>query len=161
TGRVDVFPRLGSGQSWRGSLLSSPTMSKTRALLGAGRRGTVAALLAGVSLAPAAWAAKPSFADLVANLKSPTPRTRAEAAAALGKSRRRKAVAPLSALVRDPDVKVRMEVVRALGEIRDLEAVPALVTSLQDGEAQIREEALGTIVELYAERDRSGPVERF
>ena len=135
-------------------------MFKTRAIIGAGRLAA-AALLAGVSLAPPAWAAKASFADLVANLKSPTAKTRAEAAAALGKARRREAVAPLSALVRDPEVKVRLEVVRALGQIRDLEAVPALVTSLQDGEPQIREEALGTIVELYADRDRSGPVERF
>src|SRR5262245_13968799 len=136
-------------------------MSINRATLGAGRFRALALLLAGLFLAPEAWAAKPSFADLVANLKSPTAKTRAEAAAALGKSRRREAVPPLSALVRDPEVKVRLEVVRALGQIRDLEAVPALVTSLQDGEPQIREEALGTLVELYAERDRSGPVERF
>jgi HEAT repeat protein len=134
-------------------------MSTTRATRGAGR--FLALLLAGVSLAPEVSAAKPSFADLVANLKSPTAKTRAEAAADLGKSRRREAIAPLSALVRDPEVKVRLEVVRALGQIRDLEAVPALVTSLQDGDPQIREEALGTVVELYAERDRSGPVERF
>jgi HEAT repeat protein len=136
-------------------------MSITRATLGAGCLRATALLLAGVLLAPEAGAAKPSFADLVANLKSPTAKTRAEAAAALGKSRRREAIAPLSALVRDPEVKVRLEVVKALGQIRDLEAVPALVTALQDGEPQIREEALGTLVELYADRDRSGPVERF
>jgi HEAT repeat protein len=35
------------------------------------------------------------------------------------------------------------------------------VTSLQDGDPEIREEALGTIVEVYAERDRSGPIDRF
>jgi HEAT repeat protein len=94
-------------------------------------------------------------------LAGPTARTRAEAAAALGKSRRREAIPPLAALVRDPDVKVRLEVVRALSELRDLDAVPALVTSLQDGEPQIREEALGTLVEIYAERERNGPVDRF
>jgi HEAT repeat protein len=97
----------------------------------------------------------------VANLKSPTAKTRAEAAAELGKTRRREAIAPLAALVRDPEPKVRLEVVRALREIRDLEAVPALVTSLQDGDPGVREEALGTVVELYTERDRNGPVERF
>jgi HEAT repeat protein len=51
--------------------------------------------------------------------------------------------------------------VKALRSLRDLSAVPALVTSLQDGDPEIREEALGTIVEIYAERDRTGPIDRF
>ncbi len=105
--------------------------------------------------------AEESFEDLVANLKSPTARTRQAAAQELGKSRRREAVAPLSALVRDPEVRVRLEVVRALRSLRDLSAVPALVTSLQDGDPGIREEAIGTIVEIYAERERGGPIDRF
>ena len=50
-----------------------------------------------------------------------TPSTRQDAAAELGKSRRREAIAPLSELVRDPEVKVRLEVVRALRELRDLD----------------------------------------
>jgi HEAT repeat protein len=119
-----------------------------------------AAVLA-VLLPAAALAAKPSFEDLVANLKSPNPATRREAAAELGKSRRREAVAPLAALVRDPEPRVRLEVVRALGELRDLSAVPALVTSIGDGDREVREEAIGTLVELYSERDRIGPVGRF
>ncbi len=116
-------------------------------------------LLLGSSL-PAA-AARVSFDDLVANLKSPNAKTRQEAASALGKSRRREAVAHLATLVRDPEVKVRLEVVRALGEIRDLSAVPAVVTSLGDGDVDVRGEAIGTLVEIYAERDRSTPVGRF
>lgn len=125
------------------------------------RRALLAlALVAGVA-AGAPAAGKPSFADLVANLKSPTAKTRQEAAAALGKSRRREAVAPLAALVRDSEPKVRLEVVRALRELRDLSAVPALVSSMQDGDTQIREEALGALVEIYAERDRSDPIDRF
>lgn len=110
---------------------------------------------------PGRAAGKLSFADLLANLKSPTAKTRQEAAAALGKSRRREAVAPLSALVRDPEPKVRMEVVLALRELRDLSAVPALVTSLGDGDPKIREEVIGTFVELYSERERADPVNRF
>ncbi|HEY8150760.1 MAG TPA: HEAT repeat domain-containing protein, partial [Vicinamibacteria bacterium] len=93
------------------------------------------ALLAGMSEA----ASRPSFEDLVANLKSPNASTRRDAAAELGRSRRREAVTPLAALVRDPDAKVRLEVVRGLRELRDLSAVPAIVTSLSDGEPQIRE----------------------
>jgi HEAT repeat protein len=126
-----------------------------------GRRiGFVLALAAGL-FAAAPAAPEDSFEDLVANLKSPTARTRQSAAAALGKSRRREAVAPLSALVRDPEPRVRLEVVGALRELRDVSAVPALVTSLQDGDAKIREEAVSTIVEVYSERERAGTIERF
>jgi len=125
------------------------------------RRALAALALVAGAVPGGQAAAKPSFADLVANLKSPTAKTRQEAAAALGKSRRREAVAPLAALVRDSEPKVRLEVVRALRELRDLSAVPALVSSMQDGDAQIREEGLGALVEIYAERDRSDPIDRF
>ena len=118
----------------------------------------LAVLLAAVS---AGAATKPSFEDLVANLKSPNASTRQEAAAALGKSRRRDAVTPLAALVRDPEARVRLEVVRALRTLRDASGVPALVTSLGDGDRDVREEAIGTLVEIYTERDRIGAVGRF
>jgi HEAT repeat protein len=123
-------------------------------------RSAVAALLL-ATLAVPAWAGRASFEDLVANLKSPNASTRREAAEELGKSRRREAIGPLSALVHDPDVKVRLEVVRALNVLRDLTAVPALVTALRDGAPEIREEAIGSLVELYAETDRTGPIGRF
>jgi HEAT repeat protein len=113
--------------------------------------------VAGVVLA----APQDSFEDQIANLKSPTPKTRQRAAKALGESRRAAAVAPLSALVRDPEPRVRLEVVLALRELRDLSAVPALVTSLQDGDPKVREQAIGALVEIYSERERSGAVERF
>jgi HEAT repeat protein len=118
---------------------------------------TAALALLGASL----LVAEESFDDLLANLKSPTARTRLAAATALGKSRRRDAVAPLSALVRDPEPRVRLEVVGALRSLRDVSAVPALVTSLQDGDPKVREEAISALVEIYAERDRGGPIERF
>jgi HEAT repeat protein len=121
-----------------------------------------AVVILGLFLDSAAFgAARPSFEDLVANLKSPSPKTRMEAAAALGKSRRREAVVPLAALVRDPEWRVRLEVVRALRELRDLSAVPAVVTAMADGDLKIREEAISSLVEIYAERDRSTPVGRF
>lgn len=121
------------------------------------RATVIALLLAG----PAGAAGKPSFEDLVANLKSPNVSTRVEAAAALGKSRRREAVTPLAALVRDPESRVRLQVIRSLRELRDLAAVAAIVTSLGDGERAVREEAVGSLVELYTDRERVGPVGRF
>ena len=51
--------------------------------------------------------------------------------------------------------------VRALRALRDTSGVPALVTSLGDGDRDVREEAIGTLVEIYTERDRVGPVGRF
>jgi len=110
---------------------------------------------------PLAAAGKAGFPELVADLKSPTVSTRLTAVQELGKSRRREAVAPLSPLVRDADARVRMATVRALRELRDLGAVPALITSTSDGDTRIREEAIGTIVELYSERERTGPVAGF
>lgn len=130
----------------------------------------IAALLAGLLAVPAVVAApaaappaagRLSFEDLVANLKSPNAKTRQESAAALGKSRRREAIAPLAALVHDPEPKVRMEVVRALNALRDTSAVSALVTSMGDGDPKIREEAIGALVELYSERERTTAVSRF
>ena len=123
------------------------------------RTGLTAFIL--LLLATVSPAASPSFDDLVANLKSPNASTRREAAADLGKTRRREAITPLAALVRDPDAKVRLEVVRALRALRDVSAVPAVVTSLGDGEKQIREEAIGSLVEIYTGRDRGNPVGRF
>jgi HEAT repeat protein len=67
----------------------------------------------------------------------------------------------VSALVRDPEQTVRLEVVRALRVLRDLSGVPALVTSLEDGDPVVREEAISALVEIYTERERSGPVGRF
>jgi HEAT repeat protein len=119
-----------------------------------------ALLLAFLPAAPSVRAEE-SFEDLLANLKSPTARTRENAAEALGKTRRREAVAPLSALVRDPEPRVRMAVVDALRRLRDTSGVPALVTSLQDGDPGIRDAAISAIVEVYGDRERGGPIDRF
>jgi HEAT repeat protein len=104
---------------------------------------------------------RPSYDDLVANLKSPNAETRREAAAALARSRRREAVPHLAALVRDPDTRVRREVVRALRELRDLSAVPALLTSLKDAEREVRLDAVGALVDAYTEPPPTGPLVRL
>ena len=123
-------------------------------------RLTLAILLA-VAVPGAIAAPRLTFEDLLANLKSPNAKTRQEAAAELGKSRRREAVSGLSALVRDPDPKVRLSVVRALRELREPSAIPALVTSTEDEDANIREEAISSLVDLYIDTDKSKGIERF
>ncbi len=102
-----------------------------------------------------------SFDENVANLKSPNAKTRQQAAAVLGKSRRREAVPPLAAVVRDPDLQVRRTAVQSLRQLRDVSAVPALLTSMQDGDNRIREEALEGVVEVYAEDLDRQPLPRF
>jgi HEAT repeat protein len=67
----------------------------------------------------------------------------------------------VASLVRDPEFKVRLEVVHALRDLRDTTGVPALVTFLGDGEAEIRQESISALVEMYTEKERSGPVDRF
>ena len=124
-------------------------------------RRAIAALALGLVVGTTQAGAQETFDDLVANLKSPTARTRLEAARKLGESRRREAVSPVSALVRDPEPRVRLEVVRALCNLRDLSGIPALVTALQDGDAVVRDESISALVEIYTERDRTGPVGRF
>lgn len=124
-------------------------------------RLAVPALALCLAFATPPVAAQEPFDDLVANLKSPTARTRQDATRKLGESRRREAVAPVSALVRDPEQKVRLEVVRALRNLRDLSGIPALVTALQDGDAVVRDEAISAFVEIYTERDRTGTVGKF
>ncbi|HEY6552499.1 MAG TPA: HEAT repeat domain-containing protein [Vicinamibacteria bacterium] len=138
------------------------TLHAVRACAGRGFLLAGWALLFGSLSCPDVKAAgKATFSDLLADLKSPTVKTRLDAVAELAKSRRREAVEPLSAVVRDPDARVRMAAVRALGDLRDLSATPALLTSLTDGDPKIRDEAVGTLVELYAERERSGPIDGF
>jgi HEAT repeat protein len=128
---------------------------------GRGALTGVLALALLFAVGPLAAAAQESFEDQVANLKSPTAKTRQAAAEALGESRRHEAVAPLSALVRDPEPRVRLEVVLALTNLRDLAGVPALVTSLQDGDPKVREQAISGLVEIYSERERTGAASRF
>lgn len=104
---------------------------------------------------------KPTFEALLADLSSPVAKTRLQAAEALGKQRRREAVQPLTGLARDEEPKVRLAMVRALAELRDVGAVPTLVTALDDGDRKVREEAISALVELYAEKERTTPVDRF
>lgn len=126
------------------------------------RAGAALALMLFASSGGLWAAARASFEDLVANLKSPNVKTRLEAAESLGKSRRGEAVTPLAAsLGNEPEPRVRLEVVRALRNLRSLSGVPALVSAMADADGDVREEALGSLVEIYSERERSGPVGRF
>jgi HEAT repeat protein len=146
-------------------LLSSPIMPRSKNdALRRGLRAVFAGALAlafALTLVPPTVVAQDSFEDQVANLKSPTPKTRQSAARELGESRRAEAVAPLSALVRDPEPRVRLEVVKALAQLRQLDGVPALVTSLQDGDPKVREQAINALVVIYAEQETAGAVARF
>jgi HEAT repeat protein len=147
------------------ALLRARSLRFSSALTEVRMKKALAALATTTFLATAlhtAAASRPSFEDLVANLKSPNVKTRLQAAEDLGEGRRPEAVTPLAAaLGNEPESKVRLAVVRSLRNLRNLGAVPALVAAMSDAEGDVREEALGSLVELYSERERSGPVGRF
>src|SRR5438445_813816 len=87
---------------------------------------TAVALMLLARLATAA--ARPSFDDLVANLKSPNASTGRDPAV----------VRALSAALRDEDQDIRQEAALALGILNGTEAVPALINTLKDPDASVR-----------------------
>jgi HEAT repeat protein len=102
------------------------------------------------------WAvlgAEPTFDELKADLRSPESKIRKKAAAELGKTKNRAAVAPLLAAASDPDVSVREEVVKALGLLKDQDAITMLLTTLKDPAESVREQSIVALVNLYADRD--------
>jgi HEAT repeat protein len=119
------------------------------------------ALMVAWTVGPATALARTSCEDLRASLKSPNARTRETAAGQLGSARCQDSVTSLGALVRDPEVKVRLAVVKALREMRDPPSVPTLTTFLGDGAPAIREQAVAALTEVYTERDRPAPMDRF
>jgi beta-lactamase regulating signal transducer with metallopeptidase domain len=81
-------------------------------------------------------------------LKSPSPRVRERAAAALGGLGDRRAVPELIKMLRDENPLVREHAATALRELGDHRAVPALIEALGDEDAVVREHvatALGTL----------------
>jgi HEAT repeat protein len=80
--------------------------------------------------------------NLIDALEDEHPLVRQNAAFALGKTRRRKAVKYLIALLKkDENIKVQEMVIWALGEIKDKRAVPVLLKALSDERISIRKNA--------------------
>ncbi len=75
---------------------------------------------------------KVSFKPLLAALESPDDKTRASAAAALGKLGDKRAVMPLLKLLGDREAKVSNASVKSLGKLRDKRAIPPLMELLKD-----------------------------
>ncbi|MCB2186372.1 MAG: HEAT repeat domain-containing protein [Deltaproteobacteria bacterium] len=72
-----------------------------------------------------------SLGDVASLMKSPEVRVRAVSAYALGESRSRAAVQPLTAMLQDSDLHVRRIAASALGKIGDPGAADALIALLQ------------------------------
>jgi len=86
-------------------------------------------------------------------LKSPSPRVRERAAAALGELGDRRAVPELIKMLRDENALVREHAASALRYLGDRRAVPALIETLRDEDAVVREHvatALGTLGDKQA-----------
>ncbi len=116
----------------------------------------VGLLLAGALRVGAAEAPGPTFDDQLANLRSPSAKTREEAVTALGNTRTRKeeATRAMGLVHRDPDFKVRIAVVKALRELRERVAIRSYVVLLQDGSPEIRADSIRGLIELYIDTGR-------
>ena len=93
--------------------------------------------------AAAPRAAMPPLALIVG-----TPQERAEAAAALARSRAPGTVASLAQALADSDRQVRQMAIESLAEIGGADAVGALALALRDGDARLREAAVNALGDL-------------
>ena len=90
--------------------------------------------------------------ELIANLRSPIPKTRREAARELGERRQREAAEALAHTLRtDTRADVRREAARALGLIKDEAPLPALLSALSDAHRDVRRAAILALVSFYIE----------
>lgn len=75
---------------------------------------------------------------LIARLKNSDPKTRREAADALGDAADKKAVKYLIPLLKDENEYVRQAAARALGKLKDKEAVEPLIDRLKDSDINVK-----------------------
>ena len=101
-----------------------------------------------VGSAPA-FAAVNGPRDFGAELASPEPAVRREAAKDLGAVREHRYVPALIQRLRDPDKNVRMYAAYALAEIKDVRAADALLQALHDPEWCVRDHAAWALRELH------------
>jgi HEAT repeat protein len=88
--------------------------------------------------------------ECIADLMSPDTEERLEAAACLGRLRRkaRPAVPALVLRLKDPEVIVRKMAILALGDIGAPDAIPALRDALHDANESVRRRAAIALEEL-------------
>jgi HEAT repeat protein len=123
----------------------------------AGRRtlagvAAAAALLALPTAALHPWSDAARETRLAAQLSSPSPALRRDAAWALGALGLRGARDPLIRALRDPDPSARGVAAWALGKLGDRVAVPVLIRVLRDPDANVREMAVLALGDLGDQR---------
>ncbi len=92
--------------------------------------------------------------ELLANLKSPIPKTRRDAARELGERRQKAGSRTLQEVVAsDKTAEVRSAAIHALGRIKDMDALPVMLATLRDSDVDVRRETILALVMLYTEKD--------
>lgn len=85
---------------------------------------------------------EPTLDDIIAQLQSPDPDERANAAFILGRNRDQRIVKPLIAAITDNATNVRIRVIEALGTRDEAEVVPPIMAILRsDPDADVRRTA--------------------
>jgi len=90
--------------------------------------------------------------DLAAGLRSPSPRTRAEAAQKIGEIGDPRYVESLIPLLGDPDFGVRQRAIGALGRMRQDVALPRLLMALRDPNPAVKQGAV-TVLGIQGRRE--------
>jgi HEAT repeat protein len=86
--------------------------------------------------------------DYAADLASPVPAVRVQAAVELGRNAEQAAVPLLLPALKDAEPAVRREAAKALGAIKDSRSVPALIDALRDDNKNVRAYAAYALGEL-------------
>ncbi len=95
---------------------------------------------------------EPSAVILLNQLKSPLPKTRARAAAMLGKRKDSRAIPQLIEELKHSDAEVRLNSAAALGMIGDKRATEPLITALNDENRRVGEYAAAALAEIGDKR---------
>ncbi len=109
--------------------------------------------LSSQAVAQAVKISEPAIDALIADLKSPEPARRREAAKLLGNTKAQRATPYLVEAAGDPDPAMRREVAIALDKMLDIRSLPAFVKLSTDPDRVIRDRCIVGLVNLYLPQD--------
>lgn len=125
-------------------------------------KALMCAVLALLFITPMAMAKNDlSLQELMNNLKSQDPKTRAAAADELGDRGEKPALEALVAATGDPDQKVEMAAVNAVAKIEDPSSVKAKSQAVKNATGPAEKEAIFHLTETYIPKEERGVLRSF
>jgi HEAT repeat protein len=125
-------------------------------------KALMCAILALLFVTPIAMAKnKLSLQELMNNLKSQDPKTRASAAQELGDRGEKPALEALVAATGDPDQKVELAAVNAVAKVEDPSSVTAKSQAVKNATGGAEREAIFHLTETYIPKEKRGILRSF